>query len=291
MAALDRVEQPAQARFDRDGRRRLARRVGADGPRSWSSTSRASRTTPAPAASSPFVPAEKRDVTGPGHGADGPAELRGEVGRRERAGALGGLDDDGQRREAGDDPVAGDEAPAERGEARRQLGHDAAALDDPRVEAAARRRVRHVGARRRGRRPGAAASRARRTARRERAGASSARRPDGPAASASCSSAPTCAAESTPIAMPGDHRHAGGGEAAAERARDLEPVGRAAAGADDRDARRPARARAGRPRRAAPRAGPPARAAARDSRARSGRPRSARPRRSRARAAAGAKPA
>ena len=79
VAAFDRVQERAQARLQRDGRRAgraaaaatSAASRAASGPRRWSRTSRVSRTTAAPAASSPFVPAEKREVTGPGTAATG----------------------------------------------------------------------------------------------------------------------------------------------------------------------------------------------------------------------------
>ena len=49
---------------------------------------------------SPLVPAACAHVIRPGHRADGAAELGGEVGGRQRAGALGGLDDDRDARRA-----------------------------------------------------------------------------------------------------------------------------------------------------------------------------------------------
>ena len=58
-----------------------------------------------------------------GDGGDGAAEVGGEVGGDERAGAGRGLDDDRQGRERGDDAVAGGEAPAVAAEAGRHLGH------------------------------------------------------------------------------------------------------------------------------------------------------------------------
>ena len=51
------------------------------------------------------------------------------------------------------------------------------------------------------------------------------------------SSAPSCAAESTPRAMPADHRHAGGRQRAPEPAGHLERLGARAPRADDRHAR------------------------------------------------------
>ena len=86
--------------------------------------------------------------------------------------------------------------------------------------------------------------------------------------------------------QPGHHRHAGGRQAAPERARDLEAVRRGAAGADDRHRVRPSSA-SSRPARAAPRAGRPARAAGPGRRRRSGTPARAR---ARAAVSAGARP-
>ena len=81
-----------------------------------------------------------------GDGGDGAAEVGGEVGGDERAGARGGLDDDRQRRERGDDAVAGGEAPAVAAEAGRHLGDDGAGRDQPGVEVAHARGVRGLGA-------------------------------------------------------------------------------------------------------------------------------------------------
>src|SRR5262249_62372313 len=75
---------------------------------------------------------------------DGPAELGGEVRRGERARAVGGLDDDGHLGEGGDDPVAGDEAPAVGSRAGWELGDDRAAIRDRGVETPAARRIRDV---------------------------------------------------------------------------------------------------------------------------------------------------
>ena len=121
--------------------------------------------------------------------------------------------------EPGDEPVAREEAPAVRREARRQLGdHAAARRRSAACRRALARRVRHVGA----------------------AGEHGDRRRRSPAA------------RSAPSRVGGRvdaQRHAGDdGQPAAARPRpsdagDLEPVGRAAARADDRDAARAPRAR------------------------------------------------
>jgi hypothetical protein len=140
-------------------------------------------------------------------GGDGAAELGGEVGRGERAGAVGGLDDDGDLGERGDDAVARDEAPALRGGAGRQLGDDGAARRDRRVQAPAAGRVGDVGTARehadRGPRPA------------QRAGVGGGVDPHGEA---------------------GDDGHARDREAAPDAAGDVEPVRRGTARADHGDA-------------------------------------------------------
>ncbi len=78
------------------------------------------------------------------HGGDRAAELGAEVGRRERAGALGRLDDHDDAGERGDQPVAGDEGPAVDAEPGRHLRDDGAGSADRDVEAALGRRVRAV---------------------------------------------------------------------------------------------------------------------------------------------------
>ena len=177
MAALDRVEQLPEARLDRDRRRRTPGAApAAVGPRSWSSTSRVAADDARAGGDQPVRAGGEPRRDRPGHGEHRPPHLRREVGGRQRAGPLRGLDDHRQRRERRDDPVAGDEAPAEGGEPGRQLGDDAArARRAARTGAAATR-----GTARPPRRPG------RRPA------------PAGPGGS----SAPTCAAESMPSAMP-----------------------------------------------------------------------------------------
>ena len=208
MAVLDRVEQALAAAA------RARRRGGGGGtansrpvaPASRSSASAASRISGAPAWIRPCVPADSRCRHRARDGADGAAELRGEVRRRQRAGALGRLHDDRGRAERGDDPVAGDEAPAVRLRARRQLGDHRAAPRDRRRAAASRA-------------PDRRRARCRRARRSSRPGASS---------------APACAAESTPSARPETTGTPRRRQPAPERAGDLEPVGRRPPRADDR---------------------------------------------------------
>ena len=100
-----------------------------------------SRISGAPDWISPCVPADRRRGDRARDGADGAAELGREVGGRQRAGALGGLDDDRRGAERGDDAVAGDEAPAVRLGAGRQLGDHRAALGDRRVQPPPPRRI------------------------------------------------------------------------------------------------------------------------------------------------------
>ena len=139
---------------------------------------------PAPAASSALVPAREARRDRARDGAHRPAELDGEVGGGQRAGPLRRLDDDRERGQRGDEPVAGHEAPAVRREAGRQLGDHAAALAD-----------------------------LRRTEPRREAGYGTSAPPASTATSGAAvvrpseaaarrSSAPTWAAESTPRAMP-----------------------------------------------------------------------------------------
>ena len=177
-------------------------------PARSSRASAASRMSGAPVWISAWVPPERRRGDLARDGADRAAELGGEVRGGQRARALRRLDDDGRGRERGDDPVAGDEAPAVRARARRHLGDDRAALGDRGVQAVP-------------------AGRVRRCARSPRARRSSA--PD-------ASSAPACAAESMPIARPETTVISRGRQAAAHRPRDVEPVRRGPPGADDADA-------------------------------------------------------
>ena len=241
-AALDGVEEAAQPRLERDrrgGRRRpragaraAARRAG----RATSSTSRTSRTTAAPAASSPFVPLEKREVTGPGTAPTG----------RPSWAAKSAVVSEPERSVASTTTVAAASPAMIRLRATKHQRYGVkpggssettrAALHELAVQPPPRCRVRDVGA------AGQHGDRPRRALRRQRADVG--RRVD---------------AEREP----GDHRHAGRGQPAAERAGDLEPVGRPAARADDGDALVLGR-RAPRPtrRRGAPPAGRRARAAA-----------------------------
>ena len=150
-------------------------------------------------------------MTGPGNGAEVAAEVRGEVGGDQRAGALGGLDDDRHPRQRGHDPVAGREGPAPGAGPGRQLGEDEAVLADPPPERAVRRRVGDVGA---------AAE-------------------DGDRAPGS--SAPAVGAGVDAEGEAADDDQPGRGQVAAELAGDLAAVGARAAGADDGDDARPAR--------------------------------------------------
>ena len=139
-----------------------------------------------------------------GDRADGPAQLGGEVGGGERAGALRRLDHDRDAGEAGDDPVARDEAPAH--------GPKPGGISDttaPRSTTCAYswRLLGGYG--------------------------TSAPLPDGDDGSAGLQRAGVRRGVDAEREAR-DHRHAGGGEAAAERAGDLEPVRGRAAGADDR---------------------------------------------------------
>ena len=161
------------------------------------------------------MPADSRFVTWPGTAPTARPSSAAKSAVVSEPGALGRLYDDRGRAERGDDPVAGDEAPAIGLHARRKLGDHRAALV-PRRRAAA------------GRAPGRG---------RARSPAST------PIVGPGASSAPAWAAESTPRARPettGDPRRR---EPAPERARDLEPVARGPARADhgDRRLRRPAK--------------------------------------------------
>ena len=157
------------------------------------------------------------------------AELGGEVGGDERAGPLGGLDDHGRGGSAAMRRLRAEEAPADGGEARRQLGDDAA-------RAAAIRAVqaRGAGRVRRGRRRRAStatvaarpALRARRRGRRSRRRAPCRRRPArrrrrAPRPSARATSMPYGVA-----AARADDRDAVAGVRAPRSARDVEHRGR-----------------------------------------------------------------
>ena len=159
-----------------------------------------------------------------GHRRDHAAEVGREVGGDQRPGPRRRLDHDRDRRERGDDPVAGREAPAVGGEAGRHLRHDRTRRDQPRVQAAHPRGIRRLrAAGQHGDRRAADASTATGARREPRRRAATAPQRAG------------VRRRSIPSAMPGDDRQPRGGEAAAERARDLEPVGRGPARADDRD--------------------------------------------------------
>ena len=148
-----------------------ARRTPA--PNRWSRTSWGPRTTPRrrPAARS-VRPPGRRDPAR--DGADRAAELARQPGGDERPGALAGLDHDDHRGQRRDDPVAGEEHPAPDARARPSSDTTAPAGEDPPVQ----RRACRVGT----------------GSRRSRA----ARRPS----RAPASSAPACAAESIPSAIP-----------------------------------------------------------------------------------------
>ena len=163
----------------------------ASAPNSRSRTSRASRMTRRPRVQELVGAGGVAAGHGPWDGGDGAAEVRGEVGGDEGARAGGGLDDDRDGRERGDDAVARGEAPAVAAEAGRHLRHHRARIDEPRVQVAHAGGIRGLGAAREdgdGRR-GSPAGR-----RRSRGGGWTPIR--------DASRAPRWAAESIPSAMP-----------------------------------------------------------------------------------------
>ena len=143
-ARLDRVEDAPIGRRLRQGRAAVT--ATAPGPSRRSSTSRASRTTAAPSPSSLFVPPERHEVTGPGHGADvRPASIAisAVISEPERSAASTTTVSARHRRHQ---PIARGEHPAERRRSRRQLGDDDAVAADPPVELPPRARIGAFGA-------------------------------------------------------------------------------------------------------------------------------------------------
>ena len=178
-------------------------------PSTTSSTSAASRTRAAPSCEQRVRAARPPRRHRPRQGAHVAPEVGGDLGGDERARAFGGLDHDGHVPERGDRAVARREAPPERREPGRHLGHDAALVEDAPVQPALARRIRHVGAAgEHGDRCGPAV---------ERAGVGGAVDPERHSA---------------------DDPDAGGADPARERPRDLVALGRRAARADDRHQRR-----------------------------------------------------